>query len=148
MSDGLELLSELSVEEQSPVSEDMQSCSGQMALTPSYNFQEVIPKKRRLTARQSQLARARVDKIDKAKVLVDTSKIITRSWRLRTHEAVAVAVLRNEQEVMLRLAPVENTNEPSGREEHYIPSLEVLKPFNFSHSRHAPRPGWQRVQRG
>jgi len=44
VSDGPESLGEFVVEEQSPVSEDMQSRSGQSALAALYNLQEVIPK--------------------------------------------------------------------------------------------------------
>jgi hypothetical protein len=54
-------------------------------------------------------------------------RIIDIAWRLRAHEAVAVAALRREKCVMLRGAPIEYLNGAVGVEMDYVSGAQILE---------------------
>lgn len=88
-------------------------------------IEEAFPKQRRFSARDPQLLRCRIDEVDESEVVRETIGVVDALRRLRAHQAVAVALLGHENEVVLRRAAVERADEAVRIDGHYVAVVEI-----------------------
>src|SRR5690348_7095829 len=92
--------SEMVVGEIPPVRQHMERCVRQKALRCSNELDEALPKQRGFATREADFLCAAVDQRQGFKDLVDDPTILDRSGRLRTHQTIIVAALRQKEMIV------------------------------------------------